>query len=145
VTEIALSLEPADGPDAQLQLVGSTAGPVQLRSDGVDTAVARWATAWLLSHAPATRATYAGDVRDWLTWCADVGVDPTAARRVDVDAWVERLRELGAAPATIGKRLAAVSGLYRYGRRRGLADAQPGRARPPPTGRAARRLDRALP
>jgi len=115
VTAIGLSLERADGPDAtQVQLVGSSAGPVALRTAGVDTAVARWATAWLLSHGPATRATYAGDVRDWLTWCADVGVDPTAARRVDVDAWVERLRDVGAAPATIGKRLAAVSGLYRY-------------------------------
>ena len=117
MTEVALVLGPADTPDGSTDvqlLQPAPSGPAALSADGVEVAVARWATAWLLSHAPTTRATYAGDVRDWLTWCTDVGVDPWTARRLDVDAWVERLREVGAAPATIGKRLAAVSGLYRY-------------------------------
>ena len=49
------------------------------------------AAAWLASlRAPRTRRAYAGDVRGWLGWLAERGVDVLGAGRVHVDVWVGR-------------------------------------------------------
>ena len=45
-------------------------------------------------------------------FCADHGVDPLTARRPHVDAWVRTLEKSGLRPASVGRRLAAVSSWY---------------------------------
>src|SRR5438128_12086537 len=46
------------------------------------------AAAWLARlRAPRTRRAYAGDVRGWLGWLADRGVEVLGAGRVHVDLW----------------------------------------------------------
>jgi len=108
----------------------------------------RVAMGFLLGYTGASRAAYAADLRDYLTWWADTaipdhpadtgsgadgagrspgaagsagsrsrdghGSDPLTARRADVDAYAGALREAGASPATISRRLATLSGFYGY-------------------------------
>ena len=78
---------------------------------------------WLREHAdaPHTQRAYLRDLRAWLTWCAETGVDPLRARRPDVAAWLEHLTA-APSPATgrplaassRARMLAAVSAWYRY-------------------------------
>lgn len=97
------------GGDVGLDLPGG-AGPLE-----------QLAFAWLLSFpSDHTRQAYRRDFADWLGFCAERGLDPlTGPRRAHVDAWAELLRRrlvrgrrLG--PATIARRLAAVSSFYAY-------------------------------
>ena len=81
----------------------------------VASAAQRLAAAFLLSHRGRTREAYAQDLTDFFGWCAAAGVDVLAAARVHIDGYVEHLTGAGAAPATVVRRLAALSGFYEYG------------------------------
>ncbi|MGD0284806.1 MAG: tyrosine-type recombinase/integrase [Acidimicrobiales bacterium] len=72
--------------------------------------------AFLLSYpASHTRRAYATDLSEWLAFCDSVSVDPLAASRAHVDAWARKLAEIdNRAPATVARKLSAVSGFYRY-------------------------------
>jgi site-specific recombinase XerD len=93
----------------------------------------RLATAFLLGYTTNSAKGYAGDLRAWWSWCLRCGVHPFDARRHHVDAWV-RAMQLPASssamlehdeptetpkspmkPASIRRRLSAVSKLYKYG------------------------------
>lgn len=143
MSEVALSLQPAG---AQVELItAAQSSPYGLEpadgvveADGVAEPVAAWAVALLLGHQPSTRRAYGTGLRDYLTWCADTGLDPWTARRVDVDAYLERLRTAGAAPATMVRRLAAIGGLYSYAVAEGHLPRSPvTHVRRPPTGQHA--------
>jgi integrase/recombinase XerD len=88
-------------------------------------AAERVAAAFLLSHRGQTRHAYARDLTDFFDWCARHGVAVLAARRPHLDAYVEGLRAGGAKPATVARRLSAVSGLYQYAVDEGLVDRSP--------------------
>jgi integrase/recombinase XerD len=91
------------------------------------------AAAWLASlRAPRTRRAYAGDLRGWLGWLADRGVDVLGAGRVHVDLWVAGQQDRGAEPSTVRRRLSALSSFYRYCAAHDLVDRIPvaGVARP---------------
>ncbi len=91
------------------------------------------AAAWLASlRAPRTRRAYAGDVRGWLGWLADRGVDVLGAGRVHVDLWVAGQQDRGAESSTVRLRLSALSSFYRYCAAHDLVDRIPtaGVARP---------------
>ncbi|MGA8114193.1 MAG: tyrosine-type recombinase/integrase [Actinocatenispora sp.] len=75
----------------------------------------RLAAAFLMSYRGRTRDAYARDLAHYGAWCARNGVDVLAARRVHLDAYVEHLTTEGAAPSTVVRRLAALSGYYSYG------------------------------
>ncbi len=72
--------------------------------------------AFLLSYPTShTRRAYASDLGAWFAFCDAVGVDPLAASRAHVDTWARALAEIdGRAPATVARKLTAVSGFYRY-------------------------------
>lgn len=71
--------------------------------------------AWLASlRSKRTRRAYLQDVRAWLGWCAERGVDVLAAGRVHVDLWVGGLGDVGAESSTTRRRLSGVSSFYRY-------------------------------
>jgi len=72
------------------------------------------AAAFLLGYGPATREAYARDLRAWSAWLMKLGVDPMAAHRAHVELWMREQEMAGAAPATISRRLAAVSDYYAY-------------------------------
>jgi site-specific recombinase XerD len=72
--------------------------------------------AFLLSYPTKhTRRAYASDLGIWFAFCDTVGVDPLSANRAHVDAWARKLAEIdGRSPATVARKLSAVSGFYRY-------------------------------
>lgn len=72
------------------------------------------AAAFLLGYGEATREGYARDLRGWFAWLAERAVDPLDARRVHVEWWLRDQEARGAAPASTGRRLSAISGLYVY-------------------------------
>lgn len=77
--------------------------------------VSQLVAAWLLGFGSVhTRRSYAGDVAGWRKFCAAHDVDPLTARRPHVDAWARTLEEDGLRPASIGRRLAAVSSWYGF-------------------------------
>jgi integrase/recombinase XerD len=84
------------------------------------------AAAWLASlRAARTRRAYAGDVRGWLGWLADRGVDVLGAGRVHVDVWVAAQQDCGAESSTVRRRLSALSSFYRYWAAHDLVDRIP--------------------
>jgi site-specific recombinase XerD len=73
------------------------------------------AAAWLMSlRAARTRRAYAGDLRAWLAWLEERGIDVLAAGRVHADLWVAGQLEDGAEASSVRRRLSALSSFYRY-------------------------------
>ncbi len=88
-----------------------------------DASLATHTAAWLWSFRESqhTRAAYQRDVQDFAAWCAAVEVDLLAVRRPQLDAYAAMLantpnRRTGRplAPATVARRLAALSSWYGY-------------------------------
>jgi integrase/recombinase XerD len=83
------------------------------------------AAAFLAGYRPATRKAYVRDLAAWAGFLAGVGVEPLAARRVHVEAFVRTLEEADVAPATIARRLSTMSGFYDYAVDEALIDRSP--------------------
>lgn len=82
--------------------MGTTTAQLVWRPDRCSTAPA-WP--WADSSAD-TRAGYAGDLRTWFAWCAQVGLEAFAVCRAHIELyarWMEEDRRL--ARATIGRPL----------------------------------------
>jgi integrase/recombinase XerD len=100
---------PGDGATAALALVGGPGGGVSpLRTAD------ELAAAFLAGYSDATREAYARDLRVWGDFLAGVGVEVLSAHRVHVDAFVRQAEQGETAPATIARRLSALSGFYAY-------------------------------
>jgi integrase/recombinase XerD len=88
-----------------------------LRVAGLPEAGLRATATWLVSgrrESPHTRVAYVRDVSWWVSWCAAHGYVPAAATTSAADLYMAALRESGLAPASIGRRVAAVSSWYTY-------------------------------
>ncbi len=81
--------------------------------------------AFLAPHTSATRRAYAQDLGVWLSYCRQVRLEPLAAGRGDVERYVAHLRDAGAAPATMARRLGTLHGLLRYAVEEGLLERSP--------------------
>jgi len=88
-----------------------------------DTSLATHTAAWLWSFRESahTRAAYRRDVTDFAGWCAARDLDVLAVRRAQVDAYAAGMANTARAgtgrplaPATIARRLAALSSWYGY-------------------------------
>jgi integrase/recombinase XerD len=117
-----MSARPADRPAALAQLPG---GP---ETDPFQ----RLAMAFLVSCTGATARAYLTDLRAWQQHCTDLQVHPFDARRHHVDVWIRRLTTIPLertgrpmAPASIARRLSAVSAFYDYGIGTDLLDYSP--------------------
>jgi site-specific recombinase XerD len=81
--------------------------------------VRRLTAAWLAGFAAHTRTAYFRDLAHFLAWCQRDGLDPCRARPGDLDQY-RAILELPAgprrppSPATVHRRLSAVSSWYRY-------------------------------
>ncbi len=91
--------------------------------DRVDLLVA----AWLVSYpSPHTRRGYARDVRVWRDWCERQGVPLAEVNRVHLDAWArEGAGYADPKPASLARRLAAVSAFYDYLVQQGVLEDNP--------------------
>ena len=72
-----------------------------------------------------TRRAYGRDIAGWLAWCTEHGSGPLAAAEPLVAGWARRLEADGMAPATVGRKLAAVSSFYAWLVRNGNAAGNP--------------------
>jgi len=93
--------------------------------EGITTSdtLARHTAAWLWSFRESvhTRAAYRRDIEDFALWSAARDLDPTLARRSDIDAYAANLANVPnprtgrpLAPASLARRLAALSSWYGY-------------------------------
>lgn len=88
--------------------------PTTPEVDALDAMIAAWLASYASEH---TRKAYARDLRAWLAFCARVAdVHPLQARRVHVDAWARSGAGFTKAPspASLARRLSAVSAWYAY-------------------------------
>lgn len=90
--------------------------------------------AWLANRrlSPHTRTAYRGDVAGWLTWCADRGLDPLKALFLHVneyartlEATVHRPGGRPLSPATVARKLSALSSWYAFLTKLGAVAANP--------------------
>jgi len=91
-------------PETFLVPAGAGAGPPALARAEVE-AVKAYAAA---SRAPGTRRAYAADWRGFLAWCGERGATPLPADPRLVAVFLAREAARGCAPATVGRRLAAI-------------------------------------
>jgi integrase/recombinase XerD len=100
--------------------------PVTGATVALSHSIERHVAGWLLGFASAhTRAAYGRDVRRWLSFCSEHDAEPLKARRGHVDAWARLLEAEGASPATVARRLAAVSSWYSWLVGEGIVAASP--------------------
>lgn len=116
--------EPQDRQERDRLLVEAVAAlPALPASDGTRYHPRRLTVLWLAkSDSNDTRCGYFDDLYRWLAWCARRGVAPLQARLADADEFAV---ELTGKPATVAKRLAAVSSWYRYLRRNQAVETNP--------------------
>ncbi len=97
-----------------MTLVGRGGG--ELIETEADDLLQRLVAGWLLGYpSPHTRRAYARDLAGFTSWCAELSVEVLAASRVHVDAWARHLGEVEhRAPATVARKLAALTAFYRY-------------------------------
>jgi len=76
----------------------------------------------LVGHPDKTATAYRRDLEAWAKWCTRLAIHPLAAERHHVDAWVRHLTTTPqprsgrpAAPATVARKLSALSSFYDYG------------------------------
>lgn len=72
---------------------------------------------WLQSKTSRhTREAYARDIRKWLDFCDDAGIDPLQALRAHADIWKQRGAGYSSPPAnsSLARRLSAVASFYNY-------------------------------
>lgn len=77
--------------------------------------------AWLANRrfSENTRSAYRHDIHQWLAWCAGQQLDPLQATFLQVNSWGRELEEPGddrgpLAPASINRKLSAVSSWYSF-------------------------------
>ena len=62
----------------------------------------------------ATRAAYVSDLSLWLGHCRDQSRGLFEVRRADIESYARQLEAAGLAPATVNRRLATITGFYRW-------------------------------
>ncbi|MFF0256923.1 tyrosine-type recombinase/integrase [Micromonospora zamorensis] len=111
---------PTTGPEPSLvEQIAASVAALPLPAGQPD---ARWSpaavtAAWLRTRrSPHTRRAYFADLEDYLLWLAMRRLDPLEATRADVDMYLAELREEipPFSAATLNRKLASVSGWYRY-------------------------------
>jgi integrase/recombinase XerD len=110
VNSVGPGLEPAAGTD-QLPREEASRRPAQLVAVRSDQELV---AGFLLGYGHRTRAAYLADVRDFRYWRDNVGIELFEVRRVHVEGHARRMEHAGRSRATVARRLATLSGFYRY-------------------------------
>jgi integrase/recombinase XerD len=87
---------------------------VSSASDAPAERVLLAAAAYLGRFKGSSREHTQSDLRCYLTWCAERGLDPLAARRPDLELYIRWMQELRRfKPSTVSRRFSVAAGLYR--------------------------------
>lgn len=89
-----------------------------------DTIAALGLSGWLGTMAPATARAYSADVRMFMNWLAEEGINPAEVTPGVTTAWLADLGGNGLSDATRRRKLASVLSFYRYAAAEG-ADVTP--------------------
>ncbi|MEP9384615.1 tyrosine-type recombinase/integrase [Nocardioides cheoyonin] len=87
--------------------------------------LSRTAEAYLAGRNDSTVAAYRRGLASWEAWLLALGVEAGEARPEHMRRWIAHLKDAGLSASTINQRVAAVNGLYAWGRENGLTDANP--------------------
>ena len=68
---------------------------------------------------------YRGDLQELATWASGLGIEPAALRYRQIRGFAVALGERGLGKATVGRKLAAVRGLYEHLLREGMVEQNP--------------------
>ena len=71
------------------------------------------AMSFLARYRGATLRAYTQDLRYFLRWCTERGVEPLLAERPHLELYLRWMEQQGLAPATIGRRFGTVAGFYK--------------------------------
>jgi integrase/recombinase XerD len=72
------------------------------------------AAAYLGRFKGSSREHTESDLRCYLMWCADRGLDPLAARRADLELYIRWMQEVRRfRPSTVSRRFSVAAGFYR--------------------------------
>lgn len=100
---------------ADLELAGRVLPAIPPVPGGPDDLLRRLTEAWIDRYKSRhTKAAYRRDLASWLTWCRDSGVHPLRARIMNVDQWIARQQQDGAARRSIARRVSVAASWYRY-------------------------------
>lgn len=108
----------------QVTAVEPYATPLPVEYDEQADLIRQLVHAWLVAQdSDHTKTAYRRDIAGnaptmkvpgWLVWCAEQGLDPLAVRRVHIDLYKDAIRDARYSPASISRRLAAISSFYQY-------------------------------
>ena len=76
------------------------------------------AMSFLARYRGATLRAYTQDLRYFLRWCTERGVEPLLVERPHLELYLRWMEQQGLAPATIGRRFTTVAGLLPLRRHR---------------------------
>ena len=83
-------------------------------SDALASRVRLAAAAYLGRFKGSSREHTESDLRCYLTWCAERGIDPLAVRRADLELYIRWMQELRRfRPSTVSRRFSVVAGFCR--------------------------------
>src|SRR4051812_9849153 len=80
---------------------------------------------FLVGYRGQTRDAYGLDLRQFLAFCHEHGLEVLKVRRADIEIYARTLEARGRARATVARRLSTVSGFFRYAEDEGLIDHSP--------------------
>jgi integrase/recombinase XerD len=69
---------------------------------------------FLLGYRDRTRAAYRADLRDFRAWCVRIRIGLLDVRRSHIEAYTRQLEQAGHSRASLARRLATLTGFYRY-------------------------------
>ena len=88
--------------------------PHSSTSDALAGHVRLAAAAYLGRFKGSSREHTESDLRCYLTWCAERGLDPLAARRADLELYIRWMQEVRRfKPSTVSRRFSVTAGFYR--------------------------------
>ncbi len=92
------------------QLIPARPGALSRDERSPDALAARF----LAGYSGRTRESYADDLRGYWVFCGAHRIDVLTAERAHIELFARALELRGLAPSTVGRRLSAIAGLYRY-------------------------------
>src|ERR1700750_2937404 len=79
-----------------------------------DAARASAVRAYLFRYKGHTRRHAESDLRSFLRWCTEHGIDPMTASRAQIEVWIRWMQEIrGLKPATGSRRVSVITRFYR--------------------------------
>ncbi len=93
--------------------------------DPVRQQVNRAIAGFLAGYSGATLEAYRLDLRQWITWLDSAGLGVFDVERAHIELYARWCESEGKAPATIGRRLSTICGLYNYCSQERLVDRNP--------------------